>query len=298
MRQQPEDSLVTLSGKEKVRKPLDPPPVVELIVEEDMDPQRLYMNSPNLFCMVHLVPVDSDVPHHMPDHEPAMVGTLCSSVHRLKDSPDTNTTENAFFIFGDVSVRVTGIWRLRFTVYDIPFGQSRRSCMSQLLATTFSAEFSVLQGKDFKGLAESTKLTRLFSEQGVRLRLRKEQRQSKRKMDERSPSEPPEHPAPDKRSRYDEYPEAVEYSAGPVQPLQDPLNYPPGSIADLNDPPVAGFPTGAVQAPPYPTSTYNEHYLQTSPHSIPDSRYNERVHEQLLLLHGTNGHGSFNQHQF
>jgi len=292
VRQEPVDALAIATGKEKTRKPLDPPPIVEFFVDEDLDPSRLYMNSPNLFCMAHLCATDNDLPHQLDDNEPPMVGTLCSSVHRLKEGPDT---EGAFFIFGDVSVKVPGLWRLRFTLYDIPFNQvgGKPQERARQLATTFSNSFNVLQGKEFKGLGESTALTRIFSDQGVRLRLRKEQRAAKRKIEDRSPSADRESTdllAMEKRSRFEDYSEPIDhFSAGPVQPFQD-NNYAAGTLG-LND--TAFYSAGPVQQPSSSHSTPFAPYL-VSNNSLPPSRYQERLQENIYgLTNGNNTHNAY-----
>lgn len=273
---------MTTHGKEKTRKPLDPPPVVELIVEEDIDPQKLYMNSPNLFMTIQLCPEGSDKPYFSGDNEPTMVGQLCSSVHKLKEG--VGEREKGFFIFGDVSVKIAGTWRLRFMLYDLPFPCSRSTCV--LLATTFSAPFNVVQSKDYKGLAESTALTRHFSDQGVRLRLRKEQRQSKRKNGEDSPSDLTEATPEDKRARYNDYTDPTDFSAGPVQPHDS--GYGPTSLQPLSE--TLLYNSGQVQTfsqspPPNPYMT---------PISMPASRYDERMHDQLgMMLNANNGHNSY-----
>jgi hypothetical protein len=293
MKQEPADSLVTLIGKEKVRKPLDPPPVVQMNVEAEIDPTKLYMNSPNLFCTVHLVPEDSDEPHQLADNEPPMVGTLSSSVHRLKDGSSPPAGEQAYFIFGDVSVRAIGTWRLRFTVYDIPFGQSSSHTSVRRLKSICSSPFRVVQSKDFKGPDESTQLTRVFSEQGVRLRLRKEQRQSKKRDRERSGSVV--EAQAEKRGRLDDHNhDQSEFVAGPVQPPIDSLGYSTPTIPGLHDyDPLSG----AVQPTHYPSgmaayghNNYGQDDLFShQQQGIPESRYAERLN-QHLVLGGMNGH--------
>lgn len=289
--QNPGDGLISVTGKEKSRRSLDPPPIVEMFVDDDMDPARLYMNSPNLFCMIHLVPKDSDEPHRLPDNEPVMLGTLCSSIHRLKGSPDTTgkTSEGGYFIFGDVTVRVTGTWRLKYTLHDISFASDvdmTNGKTPRKLATTFSKTFKVVSGnKDYKGLGESTDLTKGFADQGVRLRLRKEQPKQKRKMGARDPSE--DHDGADdvvdKRQRFDDFADHNEFTAGPVQPLVDTAHYAPGTLQHIND--MTTFPSGPVQP-----STLYANYNPIMTNNL-QSRYQERVAEQYQILNG-NGNGN------
>lgn len=98
-----------------------------------------------------------------------LVGTLASSIHRLRDA---DNAEGGFFVFGDLSVRREGQFRLRFALYD-------RDGYSPWADYVFVAElisnvFTVFPAKLFPGMGESTALTRAFSDQGVKLRLRRE----------------------------------------------------------------------------------------------------------------------------
>lgn len=94
-------------------------------------------------------------------------GTLVSSIHRLKDN---NNKDGGYFIFGDVSVKLEGTYRLQFTLFEIQDGNAEH--LSSIVSDAFVAH----PAKNFPGMSESTFLTRTFSEQGVRLRLRKEPR--------------------------------------------------------------------------------------------------------------------------
>ena len=102
----------------------------------------------------------------------ALAGTLVSSLHRLKDS---DNTDGAFFVFGDLSVRVEGKFRLQFDLYEM------RDTECFHVKSVQSDPFTVHSTKGFPGMTESTFLTRSFSDQGVRLRLRKEPRSLLRK---------------------------------------------------------------------------------------------------------------------
>ncbi|KAI8052133.1 velvet factor [Syncephalis plumigaleata] len=98
-----------------------------------------------------------------------LCGQLVSSLHRLKDI----TNEDAgFFIFPDTSARMEGVFRLRFSLYEIRGAQSVRLC------SVHSDPFTVYPPRSFPGMSESTFLSRSFSDQGVRIRIRKESRYS------------------------------------------------------------------------------------------------------------------------
>jgi hypothetical protein len=97
----------------------------------------------------------------------ALAGTLVSSLHRLKDS---SNNDGAFFVFGDLSIKLEGTFRLQFNLYEM----RDKECFH--IQSTQSDPFIVHPQKTFPGMSESTFLTRSFSDQGVRLRLRKEPR--------------------------------------------------------------------------------------------------------------------------
>lgn len=165
-KQQPREALVVAKGKEKARKAIDPPPIVQLDVKQHRDPQKNFLQNPYLFMQVSLYKADRDEP--VPSRE-SLTGTLTSSLHRLKDQ--TNT-EVGLFVFGDISVRVLGSFRLHFSMWEHNPAEYR----AIFLASYTSEKFSVLAPKDFKGMEESTSLSRCIADQGVRLRLRKEAR--------------------------------------------------------------------------------------------------------------------------
>lgn len=161
-----------MPGKEKARKPVDPPPILELSVNEHEDPRQQFLQSPYLFASVTLFKSEADEPvDAAPDK--VLTGTLVSSLHRLKD---VSNKDGGFFVFGDVSVKMQGTFRLHFTLFNFDTDTNEMRCLTSVT----SAKFKVLMAKDFRGMEESTYLSRAFADQGVRLRLRKEARATKR----------------------------------------------------------------------------------------------------------------------
>jgi hypothetical protein len=55
MRQDPLEGLVAIQGKEKQRRPLDPPPIVEMVVNNTADPQRNFLQNPYYFMTAELM---------------------------------------------------------------------------------------------------------------------------------------------------------------------------------------------------------------------------------------------------
>ncbi|KAI7858526.1 velvet factor [Circinella umbellata] len=96
-----------------------------------------------------------------------LAGQTVSSMYKLKDY-DNN--DGGFFVFGDLSVRIEGRYRLRFNLFEI----TTQGAIN--LKSIYSDIFSVYSAKAFPGMLESTFLSRTFSDQGVRLRIRKEHR--------------------------------------------------------------------------------------------------------------------------
>ncbi|KAL2005768.1 hypothetical protein VTN00DRAFT_10261 [Thermoascus crustaceus] len=166
VRQQPERARVA-GGKEKERKPVDPPPIVQLRVREESGYlAQHYLQSPYYFMCCSLYDANEDRPAPV-QPSTALAGTLVSSLHRLKD---VDNTDGGFFVFGDLSIKIEGEFRLKFTLFEM-----RKDSVVNL-KSIISDRFTVSPPKSFPGMAESTFLSRSFADQGVKLRIRKEAR--------------------------------------------------------------------------------------------------------------------------
>lgn len=95
----------------------------------------------------------------------ALAGTVVSSLNRLKD---IDNSDGGFFVFGDMSARMEGHFRLRFTLFEMVEGQVVH------VMSTASDPWAAYSSKTFPGICESTFLSRCFSDQGVRIRIRKD----------------------------------------------------------------------------------------------------------------------------
>ncbi|KAG8626364.1 hypothetical protein KVT40_005309 [Elsinoe batatas] len=169
IRQQPRDALLAQDGKEKSRKPIDPPPIVEVNVREAADPIRQFLQSPYLFMTCSLVPADTQYADPNVADEKGLCGSMVSSLHKLKD---IDSKDGGFFVFGDVSVKRLGEHRLLFSLYEL----QKETLQVAFHRSILSDIFTVHPQKEYPGLEESTQLSRTFADQGVRLRLRKESR--------------------------------------------------------------------------------------------------------------------------
>ncbi|KAL8776572.1 MAG: hypothetical protein Q9194_003071 [Teloschistes cf. exilis] len=133
IRQEPERGKVA-TAKEKDRKPVDPPPIVQLQIKDPLDQAQNYLQSPYLFLCACLCHADLDDPERLPADK-VLCGTLVSSLHRLKDVD--NKADGGFFVFGDMSVKIEGEFRLRFVLFEM----CNKRPASSLRSEEFPASF-------------------------------------------------------------------------------------------------------------------------------------------------------------
>ncbi|PNP49078.1 hypothetical protein THARTR1_10152 [Trichoderma harzianum] len=174
------------------RRPVDPPPVVELriiegpSVEEGKDITFDY--NANFFLYASLEqarPIaHGRVQNGATNNPPILTGVPASGMAYL-DRP----TEAGYFIFPDLSVRHEGYFRLSFSLYettkeskdfdmepvesDLPAGVDWRMEIK-------TQPFNVFSAKKFPGLMESTSLSKTVADQGCRVRIRRDVRMRKR----------------------------------------------------------------------------------------------------------------------
>ncbi|KAG2205094.1 hypothetical protein INT47_002188 [Mucor saturninus] len=166
VRQQPCKARLC-SFKEKVdRRPIDPPPIIQL---QSNHTDHDFLQNPYFFLYATLTDTSGETDLHFVHGNRTTAGTVVQSLHKLKD---VDNTDGGFFIFSDISIRLEGFYRLKFTLYEIDGFFVKRMC------SIVSNVFQVYSPKSFPGMSESTFLTRSFSDQGVRIRIRKEPRSS------------------------------------------------------------------------------------------------------------------------
>ncbi|CEG72861.1 hypothetical protein RMATCC62417_08344 [Rhizopus microsporus] len=164
VRQQPSKARLC-SFKEKVdRRPIDPPPIIELLSNTADDH---FLQNPYFFLYATLTDASGKNDLHFVNGNKTTAGAVVQSLYKLKD---LDNSDGGFFIFSDISVRLEGLYRLKFTLFSIEGPSVNRLC------STLSDVFQVYSPKSFPGMSESTFLTRCFSDQGVRIRIRKEPR--------------------------------------------------------------------------------------------------------------------------
>ncbi|KAI9256466.1 velvet factor-domain-containing protein [Phascolomyces articulosus] len=199
IRQQPRQAKACVGSSLLERRyPIEPAPILQVDwINCAPEQTKNCLQSPFYFAVANIV--DSNCVHyHHPQHgtppnllDSLLVGTTISSLHRLRD---LNNTDGGFFVFGDLSVRKEGDYKLHFSLFEIvenvpdivilSVNQLTR-CFTFCLyyrgtvqnrKTVLSDVFSVYTAKSFPGPLETTFLSRTFSDQGVKIRIRKENR--------------------------------------------------------------------------------------------------------------------------
>ncbi|KAJ3009014.1 hypothetical protein HKX48_008215, partial [Thoreauomyces humboldtii] len=152
------------------RRPLDPPPIAQLLLTSKRTgkPCMDLLHNPYYMCYASLWHEDRDeeVTSEQDNGRgrALLTGTLVTSMARLKD---VNNVDGAYFPFVNLVVMVEGTFRIMFTVFEIGGGVVH--CRGKVCTAPFTS-----YGKAFPGVSESTALCRVFADQGVRLRVRKE----------------------------------------------------------------------------------------------------------------------------
>ncbi|KAI9279132.1 velvet factor-domain-containing protein [Sporodiniella umbellata] len=155
------------SFKEKVdRRPIDPPPIVKLSSNSSNDN---FLQNPYFFLYATLTDESGKDDLYCVNNNNPTAGAVVQSLHKLKD---LRNNDCGFFVFSDISVRLEGFFRLKFTLFCMEGESVRQLCSTQ------SNIFCVYSPKSFPGMSESTELTKCLSDQGVRIRIRKEPRRA------------------------------------------------------------------------------------------------------------------------
>ncbi|KAJ1922306.1 hypothetical protein H4219_000168 [Mycoemilia scoparia] len=124
IRQQPKRSRVGCISERVDRRPVDPPPIIQLVMDKQSqgagtDPDEpSYTLSPHFIMRATLVDKDDEkeISRIRGDTVPALSGMVVSSLHTLCD---LDMVQGAYFVFGDLSVRLEGSFKLRFDLFEI-----------------------------------------------------------------------------------------------------------------------------------------------------------------------------------
>ncbi|CAO0791005.1 unnamed protein product [Mucor circinelloides] len=165
-RQEPIHARIS-TNNERDRRPIDPPPIVQMRLNNAAPQQTDAFHQNSYFYMcANLAHPSDDNEIYTPTHN-ALSGQTVSSMYKLKD---IDNHDGAFFIFGDLSVKVEGSFRLKLSLFEIT------TTGAVCLQSIFTSPFVVYPAKKFPGMLDSTFLSRSFSDQGARIRIRKENR--------------------------------------------------------------------------------------------------------------------------
>lgn len=184
--------VLTSSIANSDRRPVDPPPVVELRIIEgptvEEGKEITFDYNANFFLYASLeqarTMAHGRVQTPAASNPPILTGVPASGMAYL-DRP----SEAGYFIFPDLSVRHEGYFRLSFSLFettkeekdfdlkpadsDMPPGVDWRMEIK-------TQPFNVFSAKKFPGLMESTQLSKTVADQGCRVRIRRDVRMRKR----------------------------------------------------------------------------------------------------------------------
>ncbi|KAI9899557.1 hypothetical protein N3K66_006018 [Trichothecium roseum] len=116
-----------------------------------------------------------------------LIGSVSASAFHLHDPQGE---EGMWFVLQDLSVRLEGNYRLKFSFINVgpPLGAENHSSSQNpsqsssqvvtgrapILASCFSNKFAVYSAKKFPGVCESTLLSKTFATQGIKIPIRKD----------------------------------------------------------------------------------------------------------------------------
>ncbi|KAI9323443.1 velvet factor [Dichotomocladium elegans] len=163
---------------EKDRRPIDPPPIVQLIVREDGQPADIKtLQTPFFVLHVTLWSADREEERNIisnpPKYTRVLMGSLVSSPSLLKN-PEGE--QGLYFAFPDLSIRTEGQYTLRFSLMKLSSTDFQPGAKSKILCQTFSNPFTVYSAKKFPGMTESTELSKTFAKQGLKIPIRNDGR--------------------------------------------------------------------------------------------------------------------------
>ncbi|KAF9807905.1 hypothetical protein IEO21_08022 [Rhodonia placenta] len=140
VRQEPKQARMCGVGGKADRRPIDPPPIVQLRVIDPSHRRPLtadsrasspdgtptssasqsFLQNPYYFMFASLAKPDEDVElHWLKDGKTrCTTGSVVSSLYHLKDA-EAGGSDAGFFVFPDLSVRTEGSYRLKLSLYEV-----------------------------------------------------------------------------------------------------------------------------------------------------------------------------------
>lgn len=137
------------------------------------------MDTATYFLQVLLVTCDTLQPVVVPAREKqmtAIVGVTNTTLHRINVPTENGGAVDPWgvFAFTDLSVRQEGDYRLQFHLYEIIGGEVVHRARAE------SDRFHVYAAKGFPGMEQSTAFTDLLKKHGIRVRVSKSIRATKK----------------------------------------------------------------------------------------------------------------------
>ncbi|KAI7904123.1 velvet factor-domain-containing protein [Cokeromyces recurvatus] len=198
---------------EKDRRPIDPPPILQLFIEnpdgslqnvtsdddyssklslfivqcdlysEDGKEQRIHVYNPSLLAASNYESsstaekrMSSTTGMLVSFQDPIPTRSLLGAItSNAYPLFDLNKEPGIFFIFQDLSVRIEGRFCLKFMFINLSAGDPL-TMSTQVSDYVFSEPFTVYSAKNFPGMTDSTLLSQCFAQQGIKISIRKGRR--------------------------------------------------------------------------------------------------------------------------
>lgn len=158
-------------SKADSRRPVDPPPVINLSILNDRSDNVTAQVTNSFILHASLIEVESN--DSSPNIQNRLTGTTMYSLTHLR-SPSPG---KFFFLLHDLSIRQEGRYKLLFDVYEV----QALSGMIRHRAQTTSGVITVYTPKTFPGLESSSDLVKEIASQGCKVRVRKESSTKKKR---------------------------------------------------------------------------------------------------------------------
>ncbi|CAO0792177.1 unnamed protein product [Mucor circinelloides] len=188
---------------EKDRRPIDPPPILQLFLErpdgslqnahdddsnislfvvqcdlysEDGKEPRGQVYNPSSAVPTSASPANDSKPttgtllsFQDPAPTRSLMGAVVSNAYQLLDH---NNEPGIFFIFQDLSVRIEGNFCLNFMFINLSAGDPL-TMSTEVTDDVMSKPFTVYSAKNFPGMTDSTPISQSFAQQGIKISIRK-----------------------------------------------------------------------------------------------------------------------------
>ncbi|ORX89783.1 hypothetical protein K493DRAFT_65468 [Basidiobolus meristosporus CBS 931.73] len=154
------------------RVPLDPPFIVQLVIRDGHGNELpCGEDIPFLVAHVSLWSEDGSEPRDIIQSAEGatrlLLGSSASSVNTCAD-PESELRQASYFVFGDLSVRVSGKYRLGVSLANIKGNLLMRQGPTTTIASVLSEAFVVKEKYEYTGFGEPTPITIRLASQGVR----------------------------------------------------------------------------------------------------------------------------------